>query len=490
MARPTDWWILHLDKDPLPQDPDNLRLWSTLYHEFADQIDLVRNGTVGLMGDPALNGWLGQSGAAFFDALSPYPWMLDTATYAYREVGDAWKIFSERVRNLQPQFDDLCNQCLGKFQAIMTDGGLPESDARQLILNPEQLTGNLMAVASHSALGSDQFLSTAADKVRAHVIDAANLRSGQLETLISQTRTAHKACLDAIHDATAMATKVTKQASGKGTDAADFGTRYAAFGGAVADLSLIFPGAASAGLDLEDGMVLYPIAGPDGVQDWWLSLTDEERQHYWQTNPDIPALLGSVRYYTDGVTLPPVSSARLASKLKDAYIRPGQESKIDGDGQLSTALDSELETGVPVGGKWHINKAANTLSSLVKLLDNPNSDLTPQDQIIAASMATRLWESILGQDKTGNVAEMLKGDPARATDLQNTLRSAMNYPSGRAIMGDQNEYDWGTANGLPRPLATTSPSTPLNDGVDGEDIKPGGELPGKIPEAPKIDPFA
>lgn len=363
----------------------------------------------------------------------------------------------------------------------MTDGGLPEPDAKRLIMNPNELTGTLMAVASHSSLGSDQFLSTAADKIRAHVIDATNLRSSQLKTLISQTATAHKACLDAIHDATAMASQITKQAGGKGVNAADFGTRFAAFGGATADLALVLPG--SAGLDLENGMVLDPAAGPDGVPDWWLSLSDEERTHYWQTNPGVAGLLGSVLYYTDGTTPPAVTSPKLARVLKDAYIRPGEQSQINGDGQLSTALDSELDTGVQVGGKWHINKAASVLSGLTKLLDDPDSDLTPQDQTVAASMATRLWHSILGQDKTGNLAQMLKDNPGRATDLENTLKSAMSSPSGRAIMGDQGEYDWTAANGLPK-LPPAPPPSALKDGIDGGDIEPGGEMP----EFPEIDP--
>lgn len=474
MARPTDWWILFLDKDPVPQDPDNLHLWSTLYHDFADQIDLVRGGTVGLMGDPAVTGWLGRSGQAFLDAMTPYPSMLSTATAAYREIGDAWETFGSRVRSLQPQFDDLCTRCLSLLAGIKADGGLPEADAKQLIMNPDQLTGTLMVVASHSSLGHDQFLKTAADSIRTHVVDATNLRRGQLETLLSQTATARKACLDAIHDATAMAAHIIKQAGGKGINAADFGTRYAAFGGATADLALVLPGLV--GADLEVGMVLSPAAGPDGVPDWWCSLTDEERDYYWRSNPEIAAVLGSVRFYTDGTTPPAVSSPRLARALKDAYIRPGEESQIDGDGQLSTALDAELRTGVQVGGKWHINKAAGVLSGLTRLLDDPNSDLTPQDQIVAASMATRLWRSILGQDHSGNVAQMLKDNPARATDLENTLKSAMSSPSGRAIMGDQGDYNWTTANGLPR-VPPAQPPGPADGGVDGGDIDPGDELP-------------
>ncbi|MEY9895118.1 hypothetical protein ABIA31_008807 [Catenulispora sp. MAP5-51] len=163
-----------------------------------------------------VTGWLGQSGQAFFDALTPYPAMLGTATEAYREIGDAWEVFSGRVRNPQPQFDGLCTRCLGPLQGIENDGGLPAADARRLIMNPDQLSGTLMAVAPHSSLGADRFLSGAADKVRTHVIDAAGLRRGQLETLIAQTATARKACLDAIHDATAMASRITKQAVGKG----------------------------------------------------------------------------------------------------------------------------------------------------------------------------------------------------------------------------------------------------------------------------------
>jgi hypothetical protein len=118
-----------------------------------------------------------------------------------------------KAKSLQPQFDSLCTRCLAKLQAIMTDGGLPEPDAKRLIMNPDQLTGTLMAVASHRSLGTDQFLTTAADKIRTHVIDTSNLRAGQLEALISQTATAHKACLDAINDSTAMASQITKQAA-------------------------------------------------------------------------------------------------------------------------------------------------------------------------------------------------------------------------------------------------------------------------------------
>jgi len=482
MARPTDWWVLFLDKDPLPQDPDNLHLWSTLYHGFADQIDLVRGGTVGLMGDPALTGWLGQSGQAFFDAMTPYPSMLSSATAAYREIGDAWEAFSSRVRTLQPQFDSLCAQAMGLLQAIMSDGGLPEADARQLLLHPEQLTSTLMAVAPHSTLGADQFLNAAADKIRGHVTAAANLRSGQLRTLISQTATAHKACRDAIHDATAMASQITKQASGIGTNAADFGARYTAFGGTSADLAVVLPG--SVGADLEDGMVPSSEAGPDGVPDWWISLTDQERAHYWNGSPAIAGLLGSVRFYTGGTTPPSVSDPALQNALNNAYLRPGTVSQIPGDGQLSTALDHELETGTPVGGKWHVQKAADTLNSLIKTIDNPRSNLTPEEQIVAASMASRLWRSIIGADKAGGVTQMLKDNPAQAASLQNALRAAMRSPSGRAIMGDPGDYDWSTANGLPR-LPPTPPSDPVNDGVDGGDINPGDELP----ELPESDPL-
>lgn len=159
-------------------------------------------------------------------------------------------------------------------------------------------------------------------------------------------------------------------------------------------------------------------------------------------------------------------------------------SQIPGDGQLSTALDYELETGTQVGGKWHINKAADTLSGLINALDDPNSSLTPEDQIVAASMASRLWQSILGHDKAGNVTQMLKDNPGRASSLQNALRAAMRSPTGRAIMGDPGEYDWSSADGLPR-LPPAPPPDPVNDGVDGGDINPGGELP----EVPEIDPL-
>lgn len=440
MVRPTDWWILSF-------------------------------------------GWLGQSGQAFFDALTPYPAMLSTATEAYREIGDAWEVFSGRVRNLQPQFDGLCTRCLDLLQGIENDGGLPEADARQLIMNPDQLSGTLMAVAAHSSLGSDRFLSAAADKVRTHVIDAAALRRGQLATLIAQTATARKACLDAIHDATALASRITKQAGGKGVDAADFGTRYAAFGGTAAGLAFALP--VSAGIDLGDGMIPGPEAGPDGVPDWWTSLSDEERRNYWQNDPGIAALLGSVLFYTGGATPPTVSDQDLQAVLANAYLRPGEVTRIPGDGQLSTALDHELETGTPVGGKWHINKAADTLNGLINALDDPQSDLPPEDQIIAASMATRLWRSILGQDATGNVTQMLKDNPGRASSLRNALRAAMRSPSGRAIMGDPAEYDWSSADGLPR-LPSAPPASAVNDSGDSGDIDPDGELP----EIPDIEPLA
>ena len=61
-VRPTDWWILGLDGDPMPGDPTALGAVSVTFSEIAGEAESVHHGVFALLSDPALSSWLGRAG--------------------------------------------------------------------------------------------------------------------------------------------------------------------------------------------------------------------------------------------------------------------------------------------------------------------------------------------------------------------------------------------------------------------------------------------
>lgn len=172
--------------------------------------------------------------------------------------------------------------------------------------------------------------------------------------------------------------------------------------------------------------------------------------------------------YRSGITFEStVKSPDLQSVLDGFYLRPGETSSIDGDDTLPTAVNHEMRTGIPVGGKWHINRAASTLTGLLRILNDSNANLTPEEQLLAMSLAQNLWRSITQKDIAGKVTDMLRVSQARAQDLQTTLRAALRTSMGRTL-GNDSDYNW--VDGRPEvkappPPPVTSPESGSRGGA-------------------------
>ncbi|MEY9855037.1 uncharacterized protein YukE [Catenulispora sp. GAS73] len=292
MARPTDWRVLGLDSDPIPQDPDNLYIWAKSYHDYADQVARALSGTNGLLNDPALTGWLGASGQAFKDACLPFPGMLNTAEDAYRGVGDAWDDFSKQIRTLQPQFDSCLNQATTLLQKMKADGGLSDEDALACATSDNDAVMYDRMHAKHmensSTLGPAGF-ENALDALSAYRAGFDPLRR-QVVDLCGQYTGAKVKCENALNDAADLASKIVKSAGATGTNSMNFDDRFSSRGGNLADLVL----SPDAALGLEDSM--FPTQGtdPSEISWWWTSLSQPERDKLILEHADLVGALDGI----------------------------------------------------------------------------------------------------------------------------------------------------------------------------------------------------
>lgn len=93
--------------NPWPEDPseyDGIVARLTARENAANQ---VRSGIQGLIGDPALNQWLGASGDAFRKTLEPVPALLAQMVYAYGTAADAVRVYAGQVRTGKAAFAKL-----------------------------------------------------------------------------------------------------------------------------------------------------------------------------------------------------------------------------------------------------------------------------------------------------------------------------------------------------------------------------------------------
>ncbi len=73
MARPSDWSVLDLDKDPTPGDPSRIDLLADRFLEFSETAERAYRSVTSLQGDSAVMSWVGLSGDAFSRALRWLP---------------------------------------------------------------------------------------------------------------------------------------------------------------------------------------------------------------------------------------------------------------------------------------------------------------------------------------------------------------------------------------------------------------------------------
>lgn len=84
--------------DPWPEDPAEFDGVAARLTDRENQSNQVRSGILGLIGDPALNQWLGQSGEAFRQTLEPVPALPAQMIYAYGTSAAAVRTYAGQIR--------------------------------------------------------------------------------------------------------------------------------------------------------------------------------------------------------------------------------------------------------------------------------------------------------------------------------------------------------------------------------------------------------
>ncbi|RCG32676.1 hypothetical protein DQ384_04115 [Sphaerisporangium album] len=141
---------------------------------------------------------------------------------------------------------------------------------------------------------------------------------------------------------------------------------------------------------------------------------------------------------------PKVSNPRLKGLLDGIYETDNPKRAVVGDGKVADALKEELATGDPVGGKYHVNKAADSLAGLANLLQEDADGkitLSAADREIARQEFKEIWDALNTPDVTGKVIAYLKASPGRWNQLFDALRNAIgkNGYAVRDITGEKFE---------------------------------------------------
>lgn len=101
MSRPGDWWILGLDHDPTPGDPDRVAALSRRFLDFADIADRARMAVTSLQSDGAVLTWIGSSGDAFREEFGDFPGQLRKLCDSHRMAGDALTAYGPKLSAAQ-----------------------------------------------------------------------------------------------------------------------------------------------------------------------------------------------------------------------------------------------------------------------------------------------------------------------------------------------------------------------------------------------------
>jgi RHS repeat-associated protein len=140
---------------------------------------------------------------------------------------------------------------------------------------------------------------------------------------------------------------------------------------------------------------------------------------------------------TKPAAAPKVTNEKLQKVLNDIYAKPNVK-KFLGNGKASTALLSELHTGQPTAGKWHVVDVADLLARLRDLLElnrKKKISLTSAEADIATAEAAELWNALDTVDGAGKVTDFLHEHSTAATSVRNVINRVAAAPSLESVTG-------------------------------------------------------
>src|SRR6187549_2372014 len=126
MARPSDWWVLDLEADPTPGDPDRVELLADRFLDFAEISERAYRSVTSLAGDSAIMSWVGLSGDAFREQFGGFPDQLRKLYTSHQMAGDALVSYAPQLTAAQAQADRAladgreARAQLGSVSAVLT----------------------------------------------------------------------------------------------------------------------------------------------------------------------------------------------------------------------------------------------------------------------------------------------------------------------------------------------------------------------------------
>jgi hypothetical protein len=208
VSRPADWWVLDLDRDPVPGSPQAIRAMARSWSGLADDAEYAETRVRQLMGDGAIGAWIGEAGEAFRSKTGELPEQLGKCKSSYRLASEALSWWADRLAVHQGDADaalvkgraahaDLEH---AKAQASAASAGLhaasgssvladaaryatsPPVDS-SLVPTPAQVSAarHRLAAAQAASAAADAAVTAAQsrlDHARALALDAAALRDG------------------------------------------------------------------------------------------------------------------------------------------------------------------------------------------------------------------------------------------------------------------------------------------------------------------------
>jgi hypothetical protein len=120
MARPADWHVLDLDRDPVPGDPWRVKQLGGMMRTLADDADVAARDVRGLVGDHAAMNWIGAAGDAFKEHIGEFPGQLDKVANSHHLCADALIAYGDSLDGAQSQADRALTQARPLFDQVQS----------------------------------------------------------------------------------------------------------------------------------------------------------------------------------------------------------------------------------------------------------------------------------------------------------------------------------------------------------------------------------
>lgn len=195
MVRPSDWWVLDLDRDPVPGVPSSVRSLARSWSNLADDAEWAETRIRQLLGDGAIGAWIGEAGDAFRSKTGDLPKQLGQCKDSYRLAAEALQWWADRLDLHQDDADAAlvkgrvarADLEAAQAQAAAAATAVRSADFEPALLpTPEQVRDARarLSSAQRAASSADSAVASAQarlDAARQLALDAASLRDGDAQ---------------------------------------------------------------------------------------------------------------------------------------------------------------------------------------------------------------------------------------------------------------------------------------------------------------------